>query len=121
MYAAKINHTVEFENPLSAHAVACAGTGRTRPNTVAMNTPSRPAAAPGIGSVTMAVMVARNTAKKCHALAVRPAGVGVSSTAPPMANGATARTIVDWRGRGRATPRLAPLACGGPPPSAATL
>jgi hypothetical protein len=54
-------------------------------------------------------------------LAVRPSGVGVSSTAPPMANGATARTIVDWRVRGRVTPRLAPLAWGGPSTSAATL
>src|SRR5262245_8554792 len=99
MYAAKMSHTVAFENPLSAHAVAWAGTGRTRPSTVATHTPSMPTAAPGIGSVMTPVMVARNNAKKCHAFSVNPSGVGTSSTAPPTTNGATALMRIDWRVR----------------------
>src|SRR5512138_2359813 len=99
MYAANTSHTVAFENPLSAHAVACAGTGRTRPSAVATHTPSIPIAAPGIGSVTTPVIVARNSAKKYHALSLRPSGVGTSSTAPPTTNGATALMRIDCRVR----------------------
>jgi hypothetical protein len=99
MYAANTSHTVAFENPLSAQAVACAGTGRTRPSAVATHTPSMPIAAPGIGSVMTPVIVARKSAKKCHAFALKPSGVGTSSTAPPTANGATALTSIDCRVR----------------------
>src|SRR6478672_10843337 len=99
MYAANTSHTVAFENPLSAHAVACAGAGRTSPSVAAMHTPSRPIAAPGIGSAMTPVIVARKSAKKCHAFALRPSGVGTSSTAPPTTNGASALKIIDWRVR----------------------
>src|SRR6185436_14339389 len=90
-----MSHTVGLEKPLSAHAVACAGAGLTRPNTVATSTPSRPTAAPGIGSKMMPAIVARKSAKKCHAFSVRPSGVGVSSTAPPITNGASPLNSVD--------------------------
>src|SRR4029453_14642416 len=99
MYAANTSHTVAFENPLSAQAVACAGAGRTSASGVAVQTPSSPTAAPGIGSVMTPVIVARNNAKKCHAFSVNPSGVGTSSTAPPTTNGATALTILDCRVR----------------------
>src|SRR6266550_4007167 len=99
MYAAKISQTVAFENPLSAQAVACVGAGRTRPRTVATNTPSSPMAAPGIGSVMMPVIVARKRAKKCHAFAVSPSGVGTRSSAPPITNGATTLSTEDCRER----------------------
>ena len=56
-------------------------------------------AAPGIGSKMTPVIVARNSAKKCHAFAVRPSGVGVSSTAPPITNGASALNSIDCRVR----------------------
>src|SRR5678815_1879736 len=99
MYAANTSHTVAFENPLRAQAVACAGGGRTRPSAVATHTPSRPTAAPGIGSVITPVIVAMNSAKKCQAFSVRPSGVGTSSTAPPTTNGATALMSIDCRVR----------------------
>src|SRR5262245_20876528 len=99
MYAANTSQTVAFENPLRAQAVACAGAGRTRPSAVATQTPSIPTAAPGIGSVITPVIVARNNAKKCQALSLRPSGVGTSSTAPPTTNGAAALMRIDWRVR----------------------
>src|SRR5262249_45256603 len=103
MYAAKTSHTVEFEKPLSAHAVAGAPTGRTRPSTAAMLTPSTPTAAPGIGSKITPVIVARKSAKKRHAFSVSPSGTGASSTVPPITIGAIARNATDWRVRAGAT------------------
>ena len=43
----------------------------------------------------IAVMVAMKSAKKCHAFAVSPSGVGVTSTAPPMTKGAIALSTAD--------------------------
>src|SRR5262245_63666745 len=64
-----------------------------------MHTPSMPIAAPGIGSVMTPVIVARKSAKKCHAFALKPSGVGTSSTAPPTTSGAAALTSIDCRVR----------------------
>src|SRR4030095_8457496 len=99
MYAANTSQTVAFENPLSAHAVACAGTGRTRPSAVATQTPSMPIGAPGLGSVITPVMVARNSAKKCQASSDSPSGVGTSRTAAPTTTGAIALMRTDCRVR----------------------
>src|SRR5664279_4800163 len=83
MNAPKMSQTVVFEKPESAHLIASAGLGSTRPRTVASATPATPTAAAGIGSRTSPTTTAQKSAKKYHALGFRPAGTGRRATITP--------------------------------------
>jgi hypothetical protein len=63
MLAAKMIHTVSLEKPESAHFIAPAGVWPTNKKTQAVEIPTIPTAAPGIGSVINAAMTATNSAK----------------------------------------------------------
>src|SRR6185436_20219768 len=91
MSTTNISHTVLSAKPVSAHRIEPAGSGATRPRSAAIVTPSRPITGLGIGSVTSAAIVATNSAKKCHALGVRPWGAGTTTMPTPSASGTIAR------------------------------
>ena len=87
MNAPKMSQTVVFEKPDSAHLIASAGFGSTRPRTVASATPVTPTAAAGIGSRTSPTTTAQKSAKKYHAVGFRPAGTGSRATITPNEDG----------------------------------
>src|SRR5664279_3570673 len=87
MLAAKMIQTVSFEKPDSAHFMAPAGVWPTSLKTQAMEIPTMPTAAPGMGSVISAAMTATNSAKKCQATGVRPAGWGKRQIPIPRPKG----------------------------------
>jgi hypothetical protein len=54
---------------------------------VPITTPTKPTAAAGMASVITPAITATNNAKKYHALAVRPAGGGISAMITPARTG----------------------------------
>src|ERR1035441_1313289 len=90
MKAAKISQTVPLEKPDSAQATDGPGLGSTRPSTVATPTPTNPTAAAGRGSMIVPAITPQNTAKKAHALNLRPAGTGINTIMIAMITGARA-------------------------------
>jgi len=89
-----MSQTVVLEKPLNAQLTEADGVVATRLAIAAITTPTKPTAAPGIGSVITPVITAANNAKKYHALLVRPAGVGMSAIRIPTIIGVTHFSVV---------------------------
>jgi hypothetical protein len=83
-----------LEKPLNAQLTEADGVAATRLAIAPTTTPTKPTAAPGIGSVITPVITAANNAKKYHALPVRPLGVGMSAIRIPTMIGIVPFSIV---------------------------